>query len=325
MPRTRRLIAASLLAVASALPAAARQDAAPGTPPVPAPAEPPAASAPADLPSVDSVLAKAAEAVGGREAWSKVRSMRTKGSFGVPAAGISGPMVTEMAQPNRIHTRMDLAGIGEVRTGFDGTTGWATDKIQGPRLMTGDEVETLRREAEMMKDFDVRGRYDSLEVVKDATHGGFACWELGGKKGDETTTLWFEKETGLARGSRMKVKSPLGEIPVESTVREYRAFEGDFGRILLPVAVEVVQMGQKLSTTVESAEFNCVDDAAFALPVAIRALLEPEPEDDADDMDDDDMDDDDMDDDDMDDAAKPASAPAAPAAPKTPDAPAPKR
>ncbi|MFM1822347.1 MAG: hypothetical protein RI967_613 [Planctomycetota bacterium] len=326
MPRHRRLLAIASLAFLATLPAAARQDDEVAAPPTPPASTKEAAkdAAKKDFPTVESILAKSAEAVGGRDAWSKVKSIRTKGTFSVPASGIAGPVVAEMAQPNRMRQTMNLAGIGEVMTGFDGTTAWATDRIQGPRLMTGDELEAVRRESEMMKDFDVKARYDALEVVAEADHGGFACWELLGTKGDEKTTLWFEKETGLARGSRMTVKSSLGEIPVESVVKEYRPFEGEFGRVLMPVSIEMTQMGQKLATTIESAEFNVVEDAAFELPVAIKALLEPEPADEDEDGDEDGDEDEDMDDD-TDDAAKPAPAPTAPTAPKTPASPAPKR
>ncbi len=312
MPRHRNFLALATLAFTITLPAAARQDDEVATSPTPPAAAPEAAKEAArkDFPTVEAILAKSAEAVGGRDAWSKVKSIRTKGTFSVPASGISGPVVAEMAQPNRMRQTMNLAGIGEVMTGFDGTTAWASDRIQGPRLMTGDELEAVRREAEMMKDFDVKARYDALEVVAEADHGGFACWELVGTKGDEKTTLWFEKETGLARGSRMVVKSSLGEIPVVSIVKEYRPFEGDFGRVLLPASIEMTQMGQKLATTMESAEFNVVEDAAFELPAAIKALLEPEP------ADEDEDEDEDMDEDDAEEPAKPATKPTAPAAPK---------
>ena len=64
-----------------------------------------------------------------------------------------------------------MPGLGAFRTGFDGKTGWASDKIQGTRLMQGKELETIAREADYMKDVDPLRRWDKVETIGEGAFG----------------------------------------------------------------------------------------------------------------------------------------------------------
>jgi hypothetical protein len=265
-----------------------------------------ASAAASAFPSAASILERSVVAIGGKEAWSKINSVETKGELEVPGQGLKGPMVSLMAKPNRNVTSMTFAGIGSFRTGFDGTVGWSIDSISGPRLLTEGELETIKREADLMRYADPMKTWDKIETVGEGDFNGFACWKLVGQRGESTSTLWFEKESGLQRGLEMSIDTQMGKIPVSTTMREYKEFTGAFGAVKFPVRTEATQMGQKMVTTIESAVFDAAASNAFELPTEIKALLEPEPSDD------------------LDTDAEPAApaAPATPAAPTTPAAPA---
>jgi len=246
------------------------------------------------LPDAKELLKKSVEAVGGVEARAKKKSMEMKGTMEMPGQNLKGTLVTRYLQPNKMITVIDLPGFGEMRSGFDGTVGWSASKLQGARLMTPKELETMAREADYMKDADPLKRYDTVETTGEATIGGFDCWKVKAKKGEEVSTLWFEKSTGLARGVSMTIETQLGRLPVTTVFTEYRDFDG----IKLPVRTEVMQAGAKIVTAYETITFDTVDAAAFDLPTEVKALLEPEPADDEDGTDE--------------------PAPAKPAAPATP-------
>lgn len=247
------------------------------------PSEPAAPAQPAvELPKAADVLARATEALGGKDALMKLVSIETRGSVAMPALNIKGASITRIGAPNRMFTEMELGGVGKIRSGFDGTNGWVSEKISGPRLMTGKELETLRRDADFFKDIDPAKRWDSIETVAATAFQGIDCWELKAKLGDETTTLWYERETGLQRGMQMTATTQLGKIPVTTFIAEYRDFDSPAGKVKLPVRTELTQMGQKLVTTVDTVEFDKVPAEAFELPKEIKALLEPEPADDED-------------------------------------------
>lgn len=238
-----------------------------------APAAP--AAAKPTLPDAKELLKKSVEAVGGAEARAKRKSMEMKGTMEMPGQNLKGAIVTRFLQPNKMITAIDLPGFGEMRSGYDGTVGWSSSKLQGARLMTPKELETMAREADYMKDVDPLRRYDSVETTGDGTIGGFDCWKVKAKKGEEVSTLWFEKSTGLARGVAMSIETQLGKMAVTTVFSEYRDFSG----IKLPVRTEVMQAGAKIVTAYDTVTFDAVDPSAFDLPAEIKALLEPEPAD----------------------------------------------
>ncbi len=273
---TRSFLTLCLLGAAPAI----AQDAPPRST---APAES-AKPAAASLPPAKDIIAKAIEVIGGKDAWAKRTSMEMSGTIELPAQGMKGTMVSRTGQPNRMVTTMELAGLGAFRTGFDGKVGWSSDKIQGTRLMTGKELETIAREADYLKDVDPMARWDSVTTAGEGAFGGFDCWKLEAKRttksedGKETTskaTMWYEKSTHLLRGYETVVETSIGALPMSTTFVEYKDFDG----IKLPVRTEATQAGQKIITVFEKISFDSVPADAFVLPKEVQALLEPEPAD----------------------------------------------
>jgi len=276
--RSRAVLAPAFLLIAASIGVSAIASSPQDKPVAPVAPAAPAAQAEAKpaLPDAKELLKKSVDAVGGAEVRAKKKSMEMKGTMEMPGQNLKGTLVTRYLQPNKMITVIDLPGFGEMRSGFDGTVGWSASKLQGARLMTPKELETMAREADYMKDADPLKRYDTVETTGEATIGGFDCWKVKAKKGEESSTLWFEKSTGLARGVSITIETQLGKMPVTTVFTEYRDFDG----IKLPTRTEVMQAGAKLVTIYETITFDTVDEAAFVLPNEVKALLEPEPADD---------------------------------------------
>ena len=241
--------------------------------PAASPTVPPVAAPSAALPDAKDILEKSIVAIGGKDNWTKLKSVEIKGSMDIPGAGIKGPMIARSIAPNMMLTEMELPGFGTVRTGFDGTTAWSIDPSGGPRLLEGTEKDMLARESSFFKDLELIKYWDTIETVGEGDFGGVACWKLSAKKGEQSAVLWFERDSGLARGSEMTVATQLGNIPVVNTIVEYRTF----GDVKLGTRTETSQMGQKMISIIDSVTFDGVDPKALELPIEIKALLEPEP------------------------------------------------
>ncbi|MGA1224580.1 MAG: hypothetical protein ACO31E_08450 [Phycisphaerales bacterium] len=246
-------------------------------------------------PDAKSIVLRGVAAAGGKDAWATHGTIEMRGTIEMPGQGIKGRMVSRAGKPNLMVTEIEFDGLGLFRTGFDGKTGWASDKIQGTRLMTGKELETIAREADYMKDADPLSRWDSVELIGSGEFSGFDCWKIAasrkaakagqkdGEKADEKAgdkpapsdraTLWYEKSTGLLRGHETSVETMLGTIAVSTTFVEYK----EFGGLMLPVRTEARQANQKIVTVFESIAFDTVEASRFALPAEVKALLEPEP------------------------------------------------
>ncbi len=270
------------------------------TTPTIAPATPVAAAV--DLPKAEDLVAKSV-LVTGAEAMRSHKSLTTLSGLEIQGMGIKGSVKTYLASPNRSMQVTTIPGIGEFLTGFDGTTGWMVDPINGPRLIKGVELAQITREADFFKDVNPAAQWETLTTTGSKEFNGIDCWVVAGKRGEDSSTLYFEKTTGLVRGSEMTLDSTMGKIPVVAFLKEYKDFSG----VQLPSITQVTQAGQTVALTIESAAFDTVDETLFALPKAIASLLLAETTASAED-----------DDEIESDSAAPAAptAPAKPAAPK---------
>jgi len=270
-PARSRLLAVSALLTVAASTSLHAQEAKPDVV-APAPAAPAA-----DLPQAREIMLKGVEAIGGKDAMLKIKSIEMKGSIEMPAQGMKGTMIARAAAPNKMLTTMSLGAIGDFKTGFDGTTGWASDKIQGTRILEGKELAMIVRESDFLKDADPLKRWDTYATTAEAKFSGFDCWRIEASKGEEKAVLWYEKSTHLPRGLEMTVETQIGKLPVSTAFLEYKEFNG----LKFPVRTEAKQAGQRLVTVYESIVLDAVDPASFELPADVKALLEPEPAEDA--------------------------------------------
>lgn len=263
---TRRSTFATL---ALALPLLVANSAVAQAPAAPAaPAADPVAAAP--LPTAEEISKRHLAAIGGEEAVRKRTSTTMKGTISMPSMGLGGPMTSFASEPDRYLMTVTMPGVGEVKTGFDGTVAWSEDQMQGPRLMQGGELAQIKREANFRRDLDILAGWDTVKVAGRAAFGGAPCVEVEVTGGGETSRFYFEESTGLYRGSRMSTESPLGKVQVETVVSEYREFDG----VRMPVRTELSMMGQKQVLAIDSVTFDAIDPKTFELPAAIKALAD---------------------------------------------------
>ena len=95
------------------------------------------------LPTVDQVLAKYAEAMGGTAAVDKTTSRVIKGDVDVVGVSRGGSFETYAQAPNRIITVLEAYPVGSVKTGFNGRTGWART-ASGLRTLKSLELAALQ-------------------------------------------------------------------------------------------------------------------------------------------------------------------------------------
>ena len=260
---TFRSIALFVLPLLLANPLVAQDPAPPA-----APTAEPATAAP--LPTAEELSKRHLAAIGGEDAIRKRTSATMKGTISMPSMGLGGPMTSFASEPDRYLMTVTMPGVGEVKTGFDGTVAWSEDQMQGPRLMQGGELAQIRREANFRRDLDILAGWDAVKVAGRAEFGGVPCVEVEVTGGGETSRFYFDESTGLYRGSRMSTESPLGKVQVETVVSEYRDFDG----MKVPVRTELSMMGQKQVLAIESVTFDAIDPKVFELPAAVKALAD---------------------------------------------------
>jgi hypothetical protein len=231
---------------------------------------PPAAAQDA-LPPAEQLIDRHVEAVGGRDAVLGHTSSRVTGTFSMPAAGIQGTIVMMAARPNLSVSRVEIAGLGVIRSGFDGEFGWSIDPNLGPRLVDGLELAASTEGGSQLAAVRDASLFDVRETVEKTEVNGQACYKvrLVWKSGRETFDCYSE-ETGLMVASMARQDSPMGEIETTTLLEEYR----ETGGVLSATRIRQQMLGQEQIMTLETIEYDVVEPEAFEAPEAIRTLIE---------------------------------------------------
>jgi zinc protease len=220
---------------------------------------------PAATPTVDQVLDKYVEAVGGRAAWKKLTSRQSTGTIEVPAMNLSGSFqVTEKA-PNQMLSVVVVAGAN-FREGFDGKTGWSDDPQNGVREQTGAELEEARRQADFYHSLDLRQLYKKLTLTGTEQIGDRNTYVVEAATGSGAPDkLYFDTQTGLALRVIGQHHSPDGVTVVQEDLEDYRDVDG------IKVPFTIHQTAGESAFTIKIAEVHHnlpFDDSQFAKPAA---------------------------------------------------------
>jgi len=221
--------------------------------------------------SPTEILARFTKAIDPNGKIATIEGMRSTITMEIPAAGMSATINAAQRRPNQMAMTIVIPGLGEMRQGFDGTTAWASDPMQGPRLITGPEASALIDGA----DFKSMARTPDLFSSIDAAGAGVvngeqtSCLKLTWKSGRETTEC-FSTASGLLLETRAKQMSQMGEIEAVSRLSDYRRVNG----IMVPHKITQEAMGMQQVMTTTSVEFGPQDAALFELPPEIKALMD---------------------------------------------------
>ncbi len=229
------------------------------------------AAAKADLPSASSIIERFVEAIGGEQAIRSQGARQGRGTLTIPAQGISGAVEAFSAPPNRSLMRIDLAGMGVVRTGYDGNVGWVIHPAMGPMVMDGRMLEQMQQQSDMLAALHPEKYIAGAETLERTDFEGRSCYKvkITTQSGEEYVEF-FDVDTGLLTGTIRKQASPMGEIETTSILNDYRAVEG----VLVPMKLTQRLLG--MEQVFEMTEFAPaeLDDAVFELPPEIQALVE---------------------------------------------------
>ena len=127
------------------------------------------------------------------------------------------------------------------------------------------------REARFNAHLNWRDLYKQAETAALESVDGQECYKvvLTPAEGNPVTR-YFDKQSGLLVKSVMTVKSPMGDIPVESAESDYRKEGG------LLMAHKILQKAasQQIAFTVESVKFNAeIPKEKFEAPDEVKALM----------------------------------------------------
>jgi hypothetical protein len=231
------------------------------------------AAAQGALPSGREVIDRYIAAIGGRDAILAQTGRHGWGKLEVPAQGMTGNLELYSQPPNKLLARVTIAGIGEVLTGYDGTTAWGINPMVGPTILDSLELRQMKQRADTYSDL-----YDSTQIanLETVSRGPLAAADSADCYKVKVTTTWgesyfeyFDASTGLRVATQRSQASPMGSVETIAVAGDWHTVEG----VKKEFTVTQYTMGIKQVVTVDSLRAMTVPDSIFALPPEIQALV----------------------------------------------------
>jgi hypothetical protein len=245
--------------------------------------EEPGARQPDPLPSVDQVLDRYFQALGGQAAAQKIKTRVIKLSWlrpkllngGTPNAAIiargdTWPMEIYQKAPNK-YLAVITSPNGIIYQGFNGTAGWVKSP-QGQREMNGNELARIARQADLLGDFKLKEQYSQISVTGREKLDDRDVYVVLGAQASlpatarRTEKLFFDVQTGLLLRRTVLTPTALGLDPEQTDFKDYTDVDG----VKLPFTIVVSYLDDShLGTTRKYIEVKhnvSIDDAKFEQP-----------------------------------------------------------
>ncbi len=227
------------------------------------PARPAAMPAPAGgaQPTVDDIVAKYVNALGGADAIKKLTSRAMKGS--IVANGSTTPIEVFTKAPN-MRVAITHSSRGDSFTAFDGTAGWMGNTGGPAREMSAPSSAASSLDAEFYLALRLKELYPQLRRGRPETIGGVECDVVNGTApGRPAVRLYFEKTSGLLLRMVRYGDTPMGRLPTQIDYADYRETDG----AKTPWRWTLSRPNGRFTIQISELKANVpIDDSKFARP-----------------------------------------------------------
>jgi hypothetical protein len=234
------------------------------------------------LPTVDQVLDRYIEALGGRAAVEKIDTLVAKGSLLRPklvdGGTVSAHMITRgETVPLEIYQKAPdkyLAVVttanGIVYQGFNGSVGWIKAP-NGQRELNNAELTRIKLQADFYRNIRLKDQYSKMTVIgkeKVGDHEATVIETLN--RENKLEKLFFDTQSGLLLRRTRFTQTVVGFDPEQTDYEDYREVVG----LKLPFVVRVSYLDDShLGTTRKFTEIKPnvpLDDVKFNMPVVAK-------------------------------------------------------
>jgi outer membrane lipoprotein-sorting protein len=226
--------------------------------------------------TVDEIIAKNAQAMGGLDKIKAVKSLRFTGKMTV-GPGMEAPVTMELKRPNQMRLEFTMQGLTGVQA-YDGSSGWQISPFGGkkdPEPMSPEDLKQAQEQADMdgpLIDYKAKG--NTVESLgKEKVEGTDAYKLKVVLKNGDIETMYLDADSYLEIKTISKRTVRGSEVEDENTLGDYKEVQG----LLFPFSMQFGVKGhpEKQNLTIEKVEINpAVEDSRFKAPAAAKS---PEP------------------------------------------------
>jgi outer membrane lipoprotein-sorting protein len=227
-------------------------------------------AAPAVAQTVDDIVAKHVDAMGGLQKIKAVQTLRITGRMAA-GPGIEAPFTLEQKRPNLMRMDFTLQGITGSQA-FDGKAAWMVMPFGGsptPQQMSPDDAKLVEEQADMdgpLVDYKAKGH--SVELLGKEQVEGADTYKLKVTKKDGTVSVFYlDADSFLAIKQEGKRMMRGTEMEGETVFGDYKEVAG----LMYPHSIDSGAKGRpnRQKLTIETIEINIpIDDARFKMPAA---------------------------------------------------------
>ena len=183
-------------------------------------------------PSVDQILDKYVEAIGGKAAIEKVTSRVSIGSAEIVGMDAKGTIEIYEKAPNKLTRIVKIPGAFAWASGFNGTLAWAFNMSSGKlEEKKGKELAVAKTAADFYQVLKLKERYSKISVkgvekiqYRNGPRETYVI-EATAPTGDPEK-LYFDTETGLLIRHDTMEESEEGKVPIREFLLDYKEVDG---------------------------------------------------------------------------------------------------
>jgi zinc protease len=184
-------------------------------------------------PSVDQILDKYVEALGGKAAIQKVTSRVSKGTAELVGLETKGTIEIYEKAPDKLTRIVKIPGVSAWAWGFNGTQAWAFNRASGKlEEKKGKELTLAKTEAEFYQVLKLKERYSKMAVkgveqiqYRNGPRATYVIEATAATTGDPEK-LYFDTENGLLIRHDTVEESEEGKVPIREFLLDYTEVDG---------------------------------------------------------------------------------------------------
>jgi hypothetical protein len=177
--------------------------------------------------SVDDILERNVEALGGEKAMRKLINREAQGKIELATFGAEFPVIMRQAAPNKEMMELTIEGLGTIRDVFTGRKGWTETPDGTVTEKKERELANKKIDADFHAYLNFKKNYPTIKLqgVEQLAGKRVHAIKMTPKKGD-ADTFYFDAATGLVAGVSSTAEMQGQEVETRVLFRDYKAVDG---------------------------------------------------------------------------------------------------